>query len=323
MAYYQTGCANYAVCPAADLQTVGLLLRLFCVVRNAAGGFERNGLSHPDVEEAPFQPGNGHGDIGDSAQGNLCIQVLAEGLFQLALHQLGAMHQILIARHHLHHHRWPPITLQQLPLTLLTCVTECIIQFTTRCIWLLILEVAGQLPRKTPRQVHFRVHCYPDGHQAIMKGQTTKTLIGSFLASRDKRSALPQYQLDWQRCHWCMKCCHAVTVELQSGVLNCVIVCCQQCSWTAACCFSWMVLTHELQPTCFWVMMTATPSVSNCGLPARPIICKQVLRSYSWYPAVSPLSLLHLLVPFRTTRCAGRFTPIAKVDVVQSTCSTL
>lgn len=68
-------------------------------------------------------------------------------------------------------------------------------------------------------------------------------------------------------------------------------------------------------------MMTATPSVSNCGLPALPIICKQVLRSYSLYPAVSPVSLHHLRVPLSTTRWAGKLTPIAKVDVVQSTCS--
>ena len=44
-----------------------------------------------------------------------------------------------------------------------------------------------------------------------------------------------------------------------------------------------------------------------------------MLRSYSWYPAVSPLSFVHLLVPFKTTRWAGRLTPMAKVEVVHKT----
>ena len=70
----------------------------------------------------------------------------------------------------------------------------------------------------------------------------------------------------------------------------------------------------------FWVIRTASPSSSNCGRPARPIICRIVLRSYSLLPGTSPLSRTQRRVPFRTTKCAGRLTPCASVDVVQRTC---
>lgn len=47
---------------------------------------------------------------------------------------------------------------------------------------------------------------------------------------------------------------------------------------------------------------------------------RHVLRSYSWYPEASSASdPTYRRVPLITTKCAGRFTPIANVDVVQST----
>lgn len=82
--------------------------------------------SHPDVEEASLEPGNGHGDISDSAQGNLCIQVLTEGLLQLALHKLSAMQQVLIAGHHLHQHT-PPIHSKAVAIECASCVSPSVL----------------------------------------------------------------------------------------------------------------------------------------------------------------------------------------------------
>ena len=52
--------------------------------------------THPDVEEASLQPGHSHGNILDSLEDNLCIEVLCEGALELALHQFGSMQQVLI-----------------------------------------------------------------------------------------------------------------------------------------------------------------------------------------------------------------------------------
>ena len=60
-------------------------------------------------------------------------------------------------------------------------------------------------------------------------------------------------------------------------------------------------------------MMTAVPTSSNPGRPARPVIWMISCGSYSWYPR-APAQYRVLLI---TTSCAGRFTPSAKVEVEQ------
>lgn len=99
----------------------------------------RSYWSHPDVEEASLEPGNGHGDISDSAQGNLCIQVLTEGLLQLALHKLSAMQQVLIAGHHLYRHTGPnhsKAVAIECAGCITQCVADCIVQpMTTGCMF--------------------------------------------------------------------------------------------------------------------------------------------------------------------------------------------
>lgn len=52
-------------------------------------------------------------------------------------------------------------------------------------------------------------------------------------------------------------------------------------------------------------------SAITCGLPARPIICSM---SASLYSSQEPAT--YCMVDLITTRCAGRFTPMARVLVV-------
>lgn len=56
-----------------------------------------------------------------------------------------------------------------------------------------------------------------------------------------------------------------------------------------------------------WVMMTAVAVLSNCGLPARPIICRIWAEEYSW--PLLPATIC--VVDFIMTKWAGRLTPSA------------
>ena len=65
-------------------------------------------------------------------------------------------------------------------------------------------------------------------------------------------------------------------------------------------------------------MMMPSPNVSNCGRPARPIIC---ITSWKLNSSQPPFSGLYICVPLMITVCAGRFTPHASVAVLTSTCT--
>mmetsp|Transcript_574 Transcript_574/g.1538 ORF Transcript_574/g.1538 Transcript_574/m.1538 type:complete len:267 (-) Transcript_574:621-1421(-) len=65
-------------------------------------------------------------------------------------------------------------------------------------------------------------------------------------------------------------------------------------------------------------MTMPSPNVSNCGRPARPIIC---ITSSGESSVQRPFSGLYTCVPLMMTVCAGRFTPQARVAVLTSTCT--